>query len=615
MIAHWARKSGRWKMRQLFRVLAFFVITAISYSVVTASVPQIAHAADQLNWYNATRVLVEGETISGNKRVIVATNFEYSRRYVTMWCIYLDGQAITGPSYGSNFQAPYPAASHPAFIYYENGVASRQADDQTSSGCWTTILADRSSGFDVTFNTSTWSNGSHVVKIEATISDSSVISKTTSVTSSNTDPKVEWTTVAPLTAASDMTLTAKITPQVNRITKACLTRDGTPIPKSEQTSFAGDTNYANGRGPIGTFGESTGGCVLFGSYQDSSAPSGLWQVTTLTISLKTSTWAAIPAALKLTITESIGREFSASISFNQGASPIASSSPSSSDSKTSSGEPLSDFVSWKFTGVREGQIISGRTNIEPLNAHSFANSGSIEVCITGIGAERSCNSNYAVNTSCYKNGPQVITAKATGKYGSGLSMDWEESRRYNVSIINTSPSLDSVQATNKKPSWKNSTTSGSITLNSQFGCSYSIMLKSSSSKAKTLTGLLTTDSTTVAFSGLKQKTKYTAVASVISENGTVNKTFKFTTPAIPPKPRPTYSGGSGGSSSGGSSYPIVIGWQLNQAMSASSFFYYKQYSSCYRFSGFENGALGVWDTSSWVVVDQAGSLLYVCKRK
>jgi hypothetical protein len=137
-------------MRQLFRVLAFFVITAVSFSVITASVPQIAHAADQLNWYSADRDLVEGETISGNKRVILETNFQYSGRYVTKWCITLDGQALTGRSYEADYDAPSPAASRPVYLYYENGVVSRGAGNQTSSGCWTTTLADRAYGLDVT---------------------------------------------------------------------------------------------------------------------------------------------------------------------------------------------------------------------------------------------------------------------------------------------------------------------------------------------------------------------------------------------------------------------------------------------------------------------------------
>ena len=228
-------------MRQLIRLFSFLVITAVSFTVFATSVPQVAHAADELIWYSTDRDLVEGETISGNKRVILQSNFQYSGRHVTKWCISLDGQAITGRSYESDYNAPSPAASYPVWIYYESGVVSRAAGNQTSSGCWTTTLADRAYGFDVTLNTSTWSNGSHTVNIEATLSNAAVISKSTTVTSSNTDSTVEWITTGPLNAASTMSLTAKITPRVNRISKACLARDGTAIQRSEQTSFVGDT--------------------------------------------------------------------------------------------------------------------------------------------------------------------------------------------------------------------------------------------------------------------------------------------------------------------------------------------------------------------------------------
>ena len=119
-------------MRQLFRVFSTLVISAVSFAVIATSVPQVAHAADELNWYSTDRDLVEGETISGNTRVIVQSNFQHSRRYVTKWCIYLDGQALTGRSYEADYEAPSPAASVPVYIYYETGVASRYAGDQTS---------------------------------------------------------------------------------------------------------------------------------------------------------------------------------------------------------------------------------------------------------------------------------------------------------------------------------------------------------------------------------------------------------------------------------------------------------------------------------------------------
>ena len=633
-------------MRQLFRVFSFLAVTAISFVVIIASVPQVANAADQLNWYSTDRDLVEEETISGNKRVILQSNFQYSGRYVTKWCIYLDGQALTGRSYEGDYDAPSPAASVPVYIYYERGVVSRYAGDQTSSGCWTTTLADRAYGFDVTLNTSTWSNGSHAVSIEATISDSSVITKTTTVTSSNTDSSVEWITTGPLNAARTMSLTAKITPRVNRIVKACLTRDGTAIQRSEQTSLVGDTYY-NGYwgGPTGTFGSTTGGCVTFDSYQNSSAPSGLWQVTTLTISLNTSTWTTTPAELTLTITESIGRDFSAAITFNPAstatttpattpasptttpASPTTTTTPNTDspttntttttpNSKTSTGTtgttttvPTSSFISWKFTGVSEGQILSGWTEIQPTFTHDFVGSGSIGLCITGITTGRSCGSSLVVNTSCHKNGPQVITATASSKNLTWtMDKSWEDSRKYNVSIDNPAPSLSSAKAANKSPSWKSSTTSGSITLNSRSGCAYSVTLKSSSAKAKTYKGLLDSDSTEVDFSGLKPKTKYTGVASITSENGTKKKSFAFTTPVIPPKPRPKYSGGSSGSSSGGGSYPRVVGWRLDRALSALG--WSRSQASDY----YCPRTFGILNLDNWYVVAQTSSTLYACKR-
>jgi hypothetical protein len=620
-------------MRRLSRVFSFLVITAFSFAVIGTSAPQVAHAVGELNWYSADLDLVEGETISGNKRVNLRTNFRYSGRYVTKWCIYLDGQAITGSSYDADYNSPIWGIGPAVYVSYEGGVAFRQAGNQTSSGCWTTTLADRAYGFDVTLNTSTWSNGSHAVSIEATISDATVISKTTTVISSNTDSAVEWITTGPLNAERTMSLTAKITPRVNRISKVCLTRDGTAIQRSELSYFVGNTRY-NGMwgGPTGTFGSTTGGCVLFDEDQDNALPRGLWQATTLTISLYTSTWTAIPAALTLTITESIGREFSADIAFNPAPptttaptapSPTTTTAPTAPSPQTSTttttAVPTSSSIPWTYRGVTEGQKLSGWTDIDLIRSFSINVSGSHGLCLTGMTAGKSCDWKYVTNTACLKNGPQQLTVTATEKFfNSSKSQPWSDSKKYNVLIDNGAPSLGYVKATNKKPNWKNSTTSGSIDLVAQFGCSYVITLKTSSSKAKTLTGLLAADSTNVAFSGLKQKTRYTAVASVISENGTVKKTFKFTTPAIPAKPRPTYSGGSSsgssGGSSGGSSYPNVVGWQLDRAMSASSAFSYKQYSSCYQFDGFENGFAGIWNTSNWVVVTQSGPLLYVCKR-
>ncbi len=610
---------------------------AFAVTVTTATSPQVAHAADQLNWYSTDRDLVADETISGNKRVILQTNFEYSGRYVKKWCIYLDGELITGRSYESDFDAPSPAASYPVYIYYENGVVSRGAGDQTSPGCWTTVSADRSSGFDITLNTTTWANGSHEVRIEAIVSDTVTLSKSTTITSTNTAPSVEWITPGPLTATSTMSLTAKITPRTNRIAKACLMRDGVAIQRSEQTSFSGDTRYdGTWGGPYGTFGSETGGCVLFNLSQDSGWPAGLRQVTTLTISLKTSTWTQIPAALTLTVTESIGREFSTAISFNPSPdAPLVPDSPSTPDtpsapdsSSTPDTPPVSNspttpdtksttpnFVSWNFTGVSEGQILTGWADIDDVWDNKLSRSSNVELCLTGITTGRSCGQNHVVNTACFNDGAQVITATLNGEaFQSGRSILWTETKSYNVAITNPVPIIESAKATSKKPNWKSSTTSGYVTLRYKHGCNYTVSIKAAKSKAKTYKGTLSADSTSVSFSGLKPKTKYTAKTSVVSTKGTKTKNFTFTTPAIPARPRSSSGGGGGSGGGSGGGVASVIGWPLDRALAVGSF-YSKQYSFCDNLRGYENGFFGILDPSNWVVVDQSGSTLYSCKRK
>lgn len=624
------------------RVLALLMVAAISISLTTVSAPRVAHAADQLIWYSTDRDLVEGETISGNKRVILQTNFQYSGRFVKKWCMYLDGQALTGRSYEADYDAPSPAASNPVWIYYENGVVSRGAGDQTTPGCWTTVLADRASGIDITLNTTPWSNGSHVVRIDAIIDDTTTISKSTTITSSNTDPTVEWLTSAPLNATSTMTLSATITPRVNRIAQACLTRDGIAIQRTEQTSFLGDTRYDGmWGGPTGTFGSTTGGCVLFDKSQDSGWPNGLRQVTTLTISLKTSTWTQIPAALALTVTDSIGREFSSSIAFNP--APPTTTTPSTvpnspganndntmthttvadqnnttSQVTTTTTKPsaaISNLPTLSATGVSEGQTLSGWANIQ-ASMTGWNSGASWTLCVTGISSVQTCGSDiHVVNTACVNDGNQQVTLTASDRSGYVGSPSGNVTKVYNVALANPAPRLVSAKASQKKPSWKSSTTAGAVALRSTHGCSYVVSLKSATAKAKTYKGNLDSDSTSISFSGLKPKTKYTGKASVVSPKGTKTKTFTFTTPAIPARPRST--GGGSGSGGGGSYVRNLIGLQLDYAlMLGGSSFYYRQYSSCFLLRGnYENGFLGVLDESNWVVVDQSGYTLYVCKRK
>lgn len=305
------------KESAVFRAL---LITAIFTSVISGATksPTSASNAKDLTWYSGDRDLVDGETVTGYKRVIALLTPSYGGPSAKKWCVYVDNVALEGASYDPNFSAPWPAASTPVYIYHNRGVVSRGAGKQSSPGCWTPALEDEPYGLDITLNSSTWTDGPHVVTIEATLSNDTALTLSRTVLSENVEPKVEWLTSQPFTRSSEMLLSARITPGANRITKACLARDGKPVLQTENATFSGDTQYGNtlgNRGPYGTFGSSSGGCVSFSESQAGNWPVGLWKPTTLTISLKTGTWASTPKELRLTIVESITREFVAVAKF------------------------------------------------------------------------------------------------------------------------------------------------------------------------------------------------------------------------------------------------------------------------------------------------------------
>jgi hypothetical protein len=121
---------------------------------------------------------------------------------------------------------------------------------------------------------------------------------------------------------------------------------------------------------------------------------------------------------------------------------------------------------------------------------------------------------------------------------------------------------------------------------------------------------------TFTVSGLKPNTVYYFKILASSANGsTTTKTVKSKTKKIPPKPRSSggSSGGSGGSSGGGS-YILNVQWQrldvAKRLVPGASVY---QASNCWQY-GFENGGLGIWNESNWIVVSQSGRSLYVCKK-
>jgi hypothetical protein len=197
---------------------------------------------------------------------------------------------------------------------------SREAGSPTSPGCWNFSSEKATTGFDISLDTSTWTNGSHTIKIEATPSTGSVHSTSVTVTTTNDLPSVEWVSQSEQTVIDHTTLTVKFRPGgVPRIVKACLSRDGAPVVSADNFYFEGDTSYGNfpsNPGPDGRFGSAPGGCAVFSEFQNNQYPAGLHQLTSMTIGVSTVSWADQPTTLMFSMIDAADRIFSTPITVN-----------------------------------------------------------------------------------------------------------------------------------------------------------------------------------------------------------------------------------------------------------------------------------------------------------
>lgn len=400
--------------------LGFIGAVLVATTMLTVIAPNVVKAVDTLSWYSSDRDLNNGETVTGYQRVIVTSSTRYTNRYIAKWCIYLDGQPITGISYQSDFKTPEPSSGSgsgpPAWIYYGRGVVSRIATNQTTEGCWNTISGDQSFGFDIALNTTTWSNASHNFVIEATTDDNTTHAKSVTVTSANVEPTVQWTTTAPVRAADTTWVDARITPSANRIVKACLTRDSTAIVADELTTFTGDTQYGNSpRGPSGKFGSAAGGCVLFDESQ--FWPPGLSIVTNLSIGVQTKTWSQIPTKITLTIFESIGRSYSTDLSFDSSL-PLPLLTINESSGST-----------WRLNTSLKTAFSSSGVDVTRICAtlDGLSNSAlEINDCIVGNDAKIfSYKKTFAVQTLQLTNGMHRLRILVTDRFGRSGTSDFE----------------------------------------------------------------------------------------------------------------------------------------------------------------------------------------------
>ena len=474
---------------------------------------------------------------------------------IKKWCVTKDGVALTANS----------AVSSMLTYYYSEFSAS--------TGCWSNASYSLTTG-KLSFDTTAWADGSHTYQITVTDSSNRTATSTVlTVNNVNTGPSVSWVTTNGSTFAGTATIEATAAAASTGsayIKKWCVTKDGVAL-TTDVGRFSSLTSlYA-------TFSASTG-CW--------SVSSGSSAVSSGTLSFDTTAWADGSYAYQIMVTDSSDRTATSTVL----------------TIKTVNPRPTIALV-----GVTAGASLSGTLSIS-LNV-TMPNG------VTGLTVKSYCykidglacvgsSSGFSLDTSMLKNGSHSIAVSIVDSAGRTVSLP-----EVLFTTSNSGAALMKVGRKFTTPSWSNK----SVKINISVTSARSTQVKAKyglSATSLNRTGWLDPDGGSI--TGLKPNTKYYFSVEAIGVNGN-SKTSKFSiiSPKIPSKPRS--SGSSGGS--GGSSYPRVIGWRLDQAMSASSAFYYRQYSSCYRYSGFENGGLGVWDESNWVVVDQSGSLLYVCKRK
>ena len=325
--------------------------------ILTSTFATRANASEILSW-KGTYSAIDGSTISGIKRLIVQSN---TNSYISKWCIYLDGATLSDQQYKSDYQSPGDTNNPVNLLYLRTG--SKAAPDQSSPGCWELPSTDSPNGIDIQVDTSTWVNGIHTFKIEATPFIGQVHSKTVTLNSTNDSPKVEWISLSDQTYSDRATLLVKLHPGgAPRITKACLLRDSKGVSSTDNITFEGDTDYGNvpsNLGPDGKFGSTPDGCAVFSDFQANDSPAGLHQVTTLSISAPITPWKDQPTTLELVVSDGAGRTFKAPINLK-----IENSKPTTSIARIS-GTSIRETVEFPMNLTRSGSPLS-------------------KICVTGI---------------------------------------------------------------------------------------------------------------------------------------------------------------------------------------------------------------------------------------
>lgn len=568
-------KTSRSTQRTVLICLTFLVPAA--YTIATPA--PVARAADTISWEDSTVDLVEGETISGALTVMVISSVKNTGRYVKRWCFYVDDQPLEPPSVGL-FSVDYD----------RGGSTSR--DPQSSPGCWAPEILGKMQGIGIHLDSRVLKNGPRAIKIEATVDDDSVHNKTTTVVVKNDEPVIEWTSAQPTKRDPSMRLTANVTSGAIKLVKICLTRQsGLDVP-SEDVPFNSFKRVIGSRSDWAAVK-----CTNYNEY-------GFRDL--IDFEIDTTSWPSKATDLALVVTDSLGQTHSRkmpipAVDHRANLKPISYQKWGGPDPNI--GGWVQDLgpealpLDW-WTKISNSLVDTKKDLYTQLCVQALAT----ESCVTPLQSGTAV-AQIPINTACHPNGSYVATTKAVTRSGETIH------ESFDFVIENKKPKWLKVTNKIRKPRWHHSTVTSTMTIDSSPACSYTVSLVGGPTPVK-LKGALTEEPTQIKLTKLKPQTTYTAKVTIRSTQGTRTVTKTFTTPKIPSSPRSSGGGsGSGGSGTGGG-----YGWSyVGQILSlVPDYFSKRQASSCWMY-GYENGALGIWEESNWIVVDQSGYTVYVCK--
>ncbi len=497
---------------------------------------------------------------------------------IRKWCLTVDGSPVR-----TNVNVPMSGANAA-----QNSLAYHSTFN-SDTGCWTGSSTSLTTAL-FQWDSTSWANGlrSYVVSVTDS-SNRTATSSTLTVNTVNYAPYTEWSSANNQTVTGTFELAGIATPHsfgTASIRKWCLTIDGSPVTTDVNVPMSGANSAQNSLAYHSTFGRD--GCW---SGLSNSLSTGMFR-------LNTAAWTNATRILTLTVTDSSGRTDSDTLSFTTN-----NPQPTSRVLGLSSGSTVRLGGTFGFEVYHPGATAISDWCVT-VNSTTCLAASDGTMTKTGVTSTRS----VTFDSSMWRNG--TYTARSTARDSEGRSFD---SGVITFAVINPGASGDAPKVRNEKPKWFDKTVKSNIDFYSSYATEIEVFWGTSTKKLRSAK-YSTQGAISLAFTGLKPKTFHYVKARVTGPNGTSETSLvKFKTASIPPKPKPSYGGGSGGGSSGGSYVTRVVGLRLDIAMRLVPGARKTQASNCGQY-GYENGSLGIVRESNWIVVAQSGRTLYVCKK-